>query len=1665
MMLDYPPPARRLFSLRNFLLVAVVCIVRISHSQMLDLNGNGMSDVWEQLYNAGALDPNGDADGDGVPNLMESLAGTNPFDSNSFPHITAFANTISNFSVTMPCVPGKQYELQSVTNIGGTNWFSEASQIVRAGSTVSLAGTTSANAKFFRIAISDVDSDGDGLNDWEEYQLGLDPFNKFSNGQLDGNGQPMTDYAYAAGKMSVQNVLTISATDPAANEPDPGQAAIDFGLYTVTRGGFPLTAVTVNLGLGGPGSGFATEGVDHSPLPRSLSFPAGMSSQTVKLTPLANTNLMAPVVASLKLLGGTGYSIGANNSAGVVIYPSATPKGTGITGQYFTNSSATYSNSANFNPANLRLTRVDPVIDFLWGSSLTPITNSAGHYTVRWTGQVQPQYSETYYFVANTDDGVKLWINDQIIIDAWTNKSSSDLTGVINLQGGVRYDLKMEYYQSTGSAVAHLSWYSPSQSKQIIPTSRLYPTNVPATPSSVTSPLSAIAFLGQPFSFNVTGANTPNVFTATGLPPGLVFNSTNGAISGVPGIAGDYQVSLTSSNLIGLGASVVDIQVINTGSSVVQEIWSGVPGTNVSDIPTGAPATVTNVIGTLEGTTDYGDNYGERIRGYFTAPVTGNYYFWIAGSDSAELWISNDGEPVNKVKRAWVLPTANSATPPFNGTGSRQWNAQTNQQSKWLSLVAGQPYYLEILHKAGAGANDNWSAGWSLDSLGTNAVPSGIVPGYLLSRYYPLPVTLAPGTLYTANMLALPGISSTAEGSATLRVSADGTQAVLNYSVNGIASTHVDHIYSDPYLNSPSELVYDIAATHPQVDGSYLWTFKPAGSLAVADILEIINENKAAIVIQTPANPAGEIGGHFTLANGSQTFTPPPAPPAWADDHNDTNAAARFLLQATFGPSPSDIALVQYMGYSNWINYQFSLPTNHHLPLVLANPYPDPTQPYLSQLTFDTWWQQSVTAPDQLRQRVAFALSEIMVISENGTLGGYYANSLSSYYDTLLDNSFGNYRALLKAATLHPAMGLYLNMQGNDAGSIITGLHPNENYAREIQQLFSIGLNRMWPDGTLVMNSQSAIVPTYGQNEIMGFASTFTGWNFYQTNQSNGRLPTYWFPSANYTNPMVLVPTHHELGTKLVLDNVMLPAAQGSQSYSTNASFDAYCAQDLEQALDSIFYNQNVGPFICRQLIQRLVTSNPSRGYLYRVVQAFNDNGSGVRGDLQAVIRAILLDYEARSTDMLSVPTYGKQREPLLRVTAPARAFMPPQNITGTYFENGGQTVTVTITNVSAHRLNNNDVVNLSFADTSGQLAPLNQAYSVTVISPTMFNISATGLAGATYGQTNSLITISLSGHGLTTNNWLYLDFNTGTSQSGSFQVQSVLDANHFTVLAANSLTNSGNCLIPKLTANGGFVVTGKTNVTVATVQAHGLSPGNGVYLDFTQAGGPADGLYTVLTVPDANHFTVVVPTISNQTQNGVNVYPQIAPNLVRSGTVTVSWNTWLMNTTDSTVSGNGNLFQTPLRAPTVFNFYYPNYAFPGPLAAAGLTTPEFQLTSDTSVANQMNFLEGGILSDANNTNGLTSFINGGGAIVLDISPWMTTNYTANANVPSLVDSLNSLLLAGQLSTYAKTNIVNYVTNTVNFPFGSTPTKAQMRDRVRATVHLLINSPDYTIQK
>ena len=247
---------------------------------------------------------------------------------------------------------------------------------------------------------------------------------------------------------------------------------------------------------------------------------------------------------------------------------------------------------------------------------------------------------------------------------------------------------------------------------------------------------------------------------------------------------------------------------------------------------------------------------------------------------------------------------------------------------------------------------------------------------------------------------------------------------------------------------------------------------------------------------------------------------------------------------------------------------------------------------------------------------------------------------LSGYYDMLLNDAFGNFRTLLEDVTLSPAMGVYLNMLLNDKPDPSTGTSPNENYAREVMQLFTVGLNKLNPDGTLLLDNQNRPIATYDQNVVVGLAHVFTGWGWTPASGS----PQMELLSENFRAPMLAFPDHHDTGQKRVLDNVVLPAGQ-TQS------------QDLKDALDIIFNHPNVGPFICRELIQRLVTSNPSPAYVYRVAKVFKDNGQGVRGDLKAVVRAILLDYEARNQIAPTTDNFGHEREPVIRYANLLRAF------------------------------------------------------------------------------------------------------------------------------------------------------------------------------------------------------------------------------------------------------------------------------------------------------------------------------------------------------------------------------------------------------------------------
>jgi len=247
----------------------------------------------------------------------------------------------------------------------------------------------------------------------------------------------------------------------------------------------------------------------------------------------------------------------------------------------------------------------------------------------------------------------------------------------------------------------------------------------------------------------------------------------------------------------------------------------------------------------------------------------------------------------------------------------------------------------------------------------------------------------------------------------------------------------------------------------------------------------------------------------------------------------------------------------------------------------------------------------------------------------------------------------------------------------------------------------------------------------------------------------------------------------------------------------------------------------------------------------------------------------------------------------------------------------------------------------------------------------------------------------------------------------------------------------------------------------MTTSAPHGLAVGNNVYVVFPAGNTSPNGVFKIKTVPGQYQFTITTPVIDYRYEGGALILPLAPAQATRSGPVSIRYSTWGMDYTDYGTSAS--LFQTPLNSPTVFNFFVPDYKFPGLLASSGLTTPEFQLTSDSTLVSQWNFFSTSIFNNSANTNGLSSFAGGNGAIGLDLSPWMKPAYTSDAGIPGLVDSLSSLLCAGQVSSATKQIIITYVAN-ARFPY-TTPTNTQMRDRVRAVAHLLILSPEFAIQR
>jgi len=715
--------------------------------------------------------------------------------------------------------------------------------------------------------------------------------------------------------------------------------------------------------------------------------------------------------------------------------------------------------------------------------------------------------------------------------------------------------------------------------------------------------------------------------------------------------------------------------------------------------------------------------------------------------------------------------------------------------------------------------------------------------GYTVGLANSASVSIAdsPATLYIAGVRPTgSSISGTAaSGTASILLSSSGTLAAVN-----VTFSHLSSPITNAYLvlGANEDFVFSLG-TNGQINGAQ-WSFTPTGLYSRAQLLEALKSGKISVRIDTAKYPTGEVKGTFIQGAGTRTFVAPDAPPAVSLSSVTVSDAARLLTQATFGPTKTEIDALTGGSIDAWITAQMALPFTSHRTATVAD-----RDTYGGSQSFSNWnaihshnrqsawFKNALTAPDQLRQRVAFALSQILVISDVSLGGDNLTEPVAHYYDLLGNDAFGNFRTLLENVTLHPMMGNYLSSLRNSKADPIAGTAPDENYAREIMQLFTIGLSQLQPDGTLALDSDGLPVPSYNQTTITELAKIFTGWSYFGT--TNFRSGGSSIDS--FTRPMILFPASHDDGIKNLSPvlETPIPAAQGG-------------VRDLQLTLDALFTHPNTAPFISKQLIQRLVTSNPSPAYVYRVAQKFVNNGSGTRGDLGAVVRAILTDHEARSPVVAANPSYGKLKEPLLRLTGLLRSF--------------------------------------------------------------------------------------------------------------------------------NASSTSGRFLGYHTTVNG-------VPITSATPR-------------------PATADQITQTPYLATRFD--------------NVQTSLA--------------------------------QAAMRAPTVFNFYRPDYVLPGPLATAGLVAPEFEITDDNFAINVPNALRNFVIAAIPTSGGVPS-----AAAPYVVIPDFSFEQTLVATPAALLDHLNLILASGSLTSATRTRITTALT--------ALPTATSTIDRVRSAVLLVLTSPAASIQK
>lgn len=878
-------------------------------------------------------------------------------------------------------------------------------------------------------------------------------------------------------------------------------------------------------------------------------------------------------------------------------------------------------------------------------------TNWADNYGQRLTGTLQVPAEADYHFFIASDDESELWLNaagetaagaTKIAFTtsgtgqyAWTNRASQK-SAAIHLVPGRRYYIQAMHKEGNSSdylAVAYRRVDQPNAAPVIIPGVMLSPpTGTVAgafdgqmaveagTDLTGVWPKARYALKGtavdyvpgpQPLAYRWSVISAPS-----GAAARVIFNAPTALTTDVEfPSAGTYKLQLSATDGLVSRTDTLTVSIgaqlaVGTGT-ILAERYNGITGSWVTDLTKNAkyPGTpdARAQLRTAEIPSNTGDNYGMLIRGYLHAPASGIYRLNLASDDWAEVFLSTDRTPENKALACFVPA----------GTDYYEWRKYPDYQlSRPIALAAGGSYYIEIRFKESS-SRDHLALAWLRP--GTTAFE--VIDGAYLS-----PWKLADGTA--------PTIVLTGGSDVTVQV--------------GAGTTYVDPGFTatDGVDGNINGSVRVEGTVNMNVPGTYVLRYVVTDASGNQSTVAIRRVTVAVAANQQPIYPADSSGTHSTTAW--------PRPSVASITEKD---ASRFLKQATFGPSTTSIARVKAIGYDAWLNEQIALAPTLHLPMMdqvaryegarqqvrdLATTaqamsiMPGSMMPVTGMVDTNdrlyTWWTTAATSPDQLRQRVAFALSEVLVISDQGPALQNYPRGVTNYYDILVKRAFGNYRDILEEITLNPIMGMWLTMMRSQK------TQPDENYAREIMQLFSIGLAHLNKDGTFKRDGDGNAIPTYTQTEINELARAFTGWTF-----SGSRYFDYASTPVDDIKSMMPFEDRHDRGEKVFLGGSTIPAGQDA-------------LQDVRRAVDVVFNHPNVGPFLARHFIQRLVTSNPSPAYVYRVSLKFDNNGAGVRGDLGALVKAVLMDPEARTA-----PANGggptKLSEPIVRLTRLLRAF------------------------------------------------------------------------------------------------------------------------------------------------------------------------------------------------------------------------------------------------------------------------------------------------------------------------------------------------------------------------------------------------------------------------